>query len=473
MLRMIGVREMIKSKIIDHIVKYAHKNKKIISYLAIAIFLFITGYINIPGRLSIDDVYLNFDMHSENIMVSDLMYHENYNNSIFLKVITPTMKVYGNNISSHILNNPEEITDTYINSKVYDENNFKDYDSNLCMHRYFYHIVSDVLGNHKMTLIFLHFINIFLFSVVLAYILCFFAQKTSYITAVITAIVLGLVCPSFFMFAKNLYWIPWTLFLPMLGSIFVVNRFEKKGKSNYLFAFTITILTCLLKQVVYYEFLTTAMIAMMIPYLFYLLEHKKSLKTIIRFFILMISAALISFIVTAFIKGVFLYAQSGSINEALSGSIDLIRERMFGIKSGKLNELQKYATDASHLSVLVVMLKKAFISIKGIGFLTFLSALGLLLIQTCIYLIIRKYPNRVYYIFHMDNNKCWIWLVIIYISLLAPLSWFVMAKFHTAIHHIHSSITWFCPFAVCFLIFEIEIIWRKIENVLLKQKEDN
>lgn len=88
-----------------------------------------------------------------------------------------------------------------------------------------------------------------------------------------------------------------------------------------------------------------------------------------------------------------------------------------------------------------MMLDKPIFSLKYIGRLT---ALGLILLTVAVIAVYITSHRQTF----MKDRKMKALVVATGISLLAPLSWFVLAKPHTYIHNQHCSVLWFCPFVL-------------------------
>jgi len=427
-------------------------------YILIAFILFFCFYKNYTPKTSYEN-YINFDMWSENIMIADLSYYEKYyKSSLYLKSICPGDIVLN---GSHRIIRPEEIYYAYIEETAYNESDYTDYTSNLCMHRYFYHLVSDIIQDNRMTILTLHVVNALLFAFTITVIITWIVNKTSYIVGGIVTIILGMFCPYFVMYGTNLYWCAWVLFLPMLGSILMIKTSEKRGKLNIKCCVVVTIITCIFKQLFYFEFLPTTMIAMMIPYIYYMIENKYSLSEIIKVFVRMIMGALFSFIIISIIKLGILYNSTESLQGAIKEYIAPIIYRLIG-DTKSTSQLIADSSNIGFLRVIVIMLNKTLLSIKGIMSISALGTICIYIINIIKYALTRKNSE----ICFMRREVYFSWILTIAFSLLAPFSWFILAKPHTYVHNFHCSFLWYMPYGILWITFESNLICNYLKNTL-------
>jgi len=291
-----------------------------------------------------------------------------------------------------------------------------------------------------------YFLNCLMLAIIITIILLWIIKiLNNYIVGLITVIILGTCSPLFLMYGKNLYWCTWTLYLPMASMVLLLNsKIFTNSQHPKKLLFTVAFLSCFIKCLFYFEFISTVMISMMIPVIYYLLSSDKSIKDKIITFALTSLGAILGFLFVNFIKYIMLCYLFNSTSIALSTITNNLEYRLLGIT---------IHTDSppppSLLYVLFIMLTKPFISIKYIFEITNLGLTGI----TCLLFIISFYLK-----IFKHNKKIFKFAICTAISLLAPLSWFILAKPHTAIHNHHCSINWFLPFNIMSFAFICNII---------------
>ena len=426
-------------------------NKKVLFNSTVFVICSICLYFNFT-TFTTDYGDTNFDLWSENIMVADLNYHDNYSNKkVFLNVITPGSKVLN---ESHIIENPEEITMKYISGSKFNEEDYKEYTSNICGHRYIYYLIDSILTSKENTLVIMHAFNCIMLALVCVVIMEWISYYFDKVTAVTTIFVIVFFGPNFVMFGRNLYWSAWSLFLPLVGSILITMQATKKDRICISKAVIVVFLTCLVKQIFYFEFLSTVMISAIIPFvLFFIMDEKETSKKKVSMLFFVSLSAILSFLFTSGIKIIMLYFQCGNTKQAITAYFYPIIYRLIGdVKSNQMEYAESALVPFS--DVLEIMMNKPALSINNILFIS----QGMTIIIYFILLIISIRRNG------KKMNVRYAWTIVTGIGLIAPLSWFILAKPHTYWHNSHCSITWYIPYSFMFL----AIITHNLYEAILK-----
>ena len=425
--------------------------KKKFLYVILVIILFIGYKCNFYEKFTDYGWYNAYDTWSENIMVADLIYYENSNDiTYFLKALTPGMTVNEN----HMIENPTEITNTYISGNSYPTEEFMNYTSNLCMHRYIYHIISRLFSDNKLTLRVCHGINVILFILLMAFVLIWISEITSVITVIILSLMLSMISPIFYEHTANLYWAPWSLILPLSGSIFVVYLSKKRQNFQYKLCYIMVFVTCAVKQMLYFEFLSTVMICMIVPLFFYVVIEKWNYKQIIVLAVKIVCIAIMSFLTISAFKVFLLYKlTNGTLMSALESYFGPIVYRLVG-SSNSSDMLISDSAAASLGSVLNIMFMKPCITIKGYIFLS----QGFLILINMFIFVYSFFRRKEEQIMGISEISFYAWCFSILISVFAPLSWFILAKPHTYVHNDICAFIWCLPFMILALAFDIYLL---------------
>lgn len=426
----------------------------IISLIACFVILLVGFGANLPAYTSSDAV-LDFDWWSESILVSDLIYNQNYDSeSAFLHCVSP-MTI-----------NPEDwtkaqgiVTEYFIDNRAFDESMFSRYDSNIVVQHYIYRALDRILPISNVWLLrFLHAINYTLLSMVLTMILWWLSKIVSPTGNVIIvfAILLSVCAPYLMMYGENLYWCAWSLFLPMLMTIWVVqNRkfADVNSHKQWIVLALAAFLGCAVKQLFYFEFVSTVMVAMTIPLFYWMNLNEMNFLKQLHLLSAQVVGAFLSFVMVFAIKCALLISEDG-VENGMKRTWELIVPRLLD-QTASGQELETPAAQASHVEVLFLMLSKTVFELKGVGKISALGLMILVFVVTLVFIKINKKRQT-------KDKKTRALVVATIISALAPLSWFVMAKPHTYNHNVHCSIAWFCPFvflAMALLVRETNVFW--------------
>lgn len=441
------------------------QKEKIFIGISITI-LFIATFFNIALKTTDLDWVKDFDSFSNGIMIADMNYRDNYQvDSYFQKVVFPGLILK----NGEQINSGQDVYDTYVNNGKYDKEDYRVYNSSMTIHRYTYNFFNKISPFSKSTNIMIFYIiNALLLSIVLTIIINWLKNHTNLIIGYITLGMLACFSPSISMYGINLYWISWSLFLPMVVSIFIVESkyFNTKHK-RYVLPMIIAFLACMLKQLFYFEFLSTTMVAMIIPYIFMCLDKKYNIKESIKVFIYPTMGAVISFIAVSAIKFMLLIAEYSSMATAKAIFFDSIFRRLTG-ESDNANPLVALSAKTPLIEVIKIMGSYPAYYLKKVFSLSYFGVIGII-ICISIYIIYLYKKNKI-----ESNNKLIALTVSTLVSLLAPLSWFVLAKPHTFIHRIHCTITWFIPFvplATVLVLYFITILCGNTFKIMGKSND--
>lgn len=418
-----------------------------LKYLILVIFTTIIMLINFPYKISHYGKD-NFDWWSNEIMLADMMYVEDFGyDSLFQKVITPN-----SDIGYEPENRINLVYNYYTSNAKFEKRSYETYYSNLTIQRYFYNIINFLTGNnHKITIRILYIVNTLLFACCLCTIIIYINKLTNRRVATATYLILIFLTPSLIMYSKNLYWCAWSLFIPFLTSCYVIQKgyYKKNIKKANLLLFT----SCFIKQLLYFEYISTIFISCMIPIIYYILSKEKVDKKNIKKLTISAICIMLSFVAISIIKFLLLCIEFKSFSEAYSTFVLPIINRILGNKTDLV-----YGLSAKEplINVLKMMLDKPFIVYGNYKYICEKYVIIISLILTIINIIKAKNKKK--------QKKELINGIILVISLIGSFSWFVLAKPHTFIHNVQCEILWFIPYNI----LAITYILKSIDNFLCK-----
>lgn len=244
-------------------------------------------------------------------------------------------------------------------------------------------------------------------------------------------------------FARNLYWIEFSWFLP---SAFAWSLFFLKKKQFKIIYFVLFFASCLIKCLSGYEYYSTVLMFSVIPYLYcFIMKNKKyDIKKIIIDFVML------SFLgVIAFVIAIILHANlrsGGNLIEGLNTiwNNDVLR-RTFGGNSNNFDKIYADSLNSGFFYVLKIYFfnwSTSVISLPLIRNIDFIS-----LICLCFIIIILQ-------IYRRDYKLAISSVVLIIIYFLPAVSWFVLGKSHSFVHTHMNFVLWYLG-GVPILIFTI------------------
>ncbi|MFV0352619.1 MAG: hypothetical protein ACK5JF_10005 [Oscillospiraceae bacterium] len=349
--------------------------KKNIVFVLISIFVLLVAMLGqLPQMLNSQDAVF-YDSTSDNLMKSDLHYMQQYGvDGPFARSIKVQTELSGHSAFP----NAAELAAFLESGQPLPQSDYNWYISNLCVQRYFYHTIS-VFSPFSPSVNYdlLKGVNVILFALVLTGVLLWIKRYAGFITAYILVFVLALLSPIFTGFSSNLYWMPYIWFVPMLGSAFVVWIKKKFAniKKWYLLAFVVSFVTCLFYQLHYFEYMSSAMIAMVLPYIASAIEDgNKKIVGIVKAVILPSIGACLSFVVA--MGGKVALMMMTSYPDKING-VSPLQSILYtiGARTGNdafANDMLAPGAETSLLSILKEMFKAQPINVSNLLSVSFL-----------------------------------------------------------------------------------------------------
>ncbi len=401
-------------------------NKEKIRNIILAILLLILMVINFgTGFLGYGKMdFKNFQNDSEFIVFTKL-YKDKYN-------VCPS--IYGlatiteNNDSKKYIGKIENIKSAMSNYNVSNENiEIKEYKSQMGLQGHFFSFLYNKL---HISITALKVITCTLLSIILLAICYFISKKYNKLLGVIFFITF-LISPWVTAFARNLYWVEFTWFLPvLLGLILSINYSKKKIVIPVIF------LAIFIKCLCGYEYITSIMMMTISFFVFdfFIANNKEQRKEILKTTIIVGLVCLLGFFGALFIHG---FARgNGNLILGLKSIYkgDVLRRTIAG-SSNSESFPEKYR-DSIESSVSETIDKyfnwktDIILGIQGEYFkLLFVAVVAIL-----IYNLTKRRKN-----YKLD-------IIMFVYFLLTTLSWYVLAKSHSYIHTHINFVLWYFGF---------------------------
>ena len=271
-------------------------------------------------------------------------------------------------------------------------------------------------------------------------------------------------------FGKNLWWCLWAFYLPMIVVLYFLKRHRVPENRQYLWFGILIFISMSIKCLINgYEYITTTLIMMMTPCIYYAVLDKWNRNRCVKLTL----AAVLGSGVAIFLSFIMLCFQIGAVKD---GFVDGVAHVIWSF--GK----RTYASPEDYPPVYAASLEAGTIGVvrtymNGIffDFNNYLSNTNLFvskhLFKVRYYYLIVLFIVVSVLLFFRSNNKmsmersrqdiALIWTT--WFSILAPLSWHIIFKAHSYIHTHMSFLLWQMPFTFFgFAVFGAAIIaWTK------------
>lgn len=241
----------------------------------------------------------------------------------------------------------------------------------------------------------------------------------------------------------NLYWVMWTMFLPMAISCAYCMKNEHTKIETGITMFLL-FLSILFRASCGYEFISTILVAMMIPFMYNETVYFKSFKQTLKNLLLPTISGLLGFFACVGLHIGRYMLEGWNFNDSIMFLYKIIVKRTYGTleQFGMFNEsleanLKEPLFDVINkyfnASILNIQIGTSYLEIKV------WMLCVIILVATIILLILIKNKK-------CDIKKSMALIIMTTISILAPISWFVLAKGHAAAHLHLDPILWYIPF---------------------------
>ena len=394
------------------------KNMKLICFFCF-LFLSLMAYFN-PGH------YMwHPDKFSKSLVVGRLVHDEikGLGSELFM------IGIYTTDNTPRIGEVKEKLTGTDLKKMSLDDiaekYHYIPYEHQIGMHVMVYSLINKLLPFNLATNITIITFLSMLFSIFLAvYLLNWISRKLSSRWALIPATLLFSFFGLFYMMhSTHLYWAPWTLLLPL---VVVIKMVENEFKFKY---FIYYFLAVAFRCGSGFELISTVLVASSLPIFLQAYNDRGRVKYYSAKLLYLTITALLAFFSVLALSIVILGIKYGSLTDGVNEYIINIGRRTSGFAD--LTGQSQIVIESVNASLLHVI-ARYFISVSSILFL-------LICFVTIVYMVAKRKKN--YINSHIESGLLMSWLGVV-----ACFSWVVLAKGHSFEHAHIIKIIWDIPF---------------------------
>lgn len=306
----------------------------------------------------------------------------------------------------------------------------------------FFSVIDQLLPFNKMVNYqILRFISAFISALGLA---CFLLWVKANFGTFVGVINLFLTAGSYWLvlFSANLWWFYGSFFMQFVCLLNYMHKKDLVQKKTWNYIYLITAFTTVLKCFFTgFEYITTFMVMGMMPYFYYLILNSNSLKYSVKKIVL----GSLSSLVGALIGMVLLVSQisyyKGGIQEGINHIKYSVLKRTVDT-GAEVGEIYLKSIKSSYADVFALYWNKVIIDYPEI---LHLHRFGIYMPLQFRHFIVFFFILSVIVWFLNREKKVRVIVLTYYISMLAPLSWFIIFKAHTYVHEHMNTIVWFMP----------------------------
>ncbi|WP_158712929.1 hypothetical protein [Parabacteroides pacaensis] len=277
-------------------------------------------------------------------------------------------------------------------------------------------------------------------------------------------------------YGRNLFWVLSVFYLPFLTALFWLHRYEPQSKHPLLYTFLLMFSAVFIKFLFTgFEYMTTVMVMSIIPWVFYAIERRWKTKKIL----LNLTAAC-GGVLSAVIAGVVWLAGqysllAGSFKEGIRYILWSFGKRAHGVPGETYDSIFQNSIDSNQWSVLSAYLNDHAFHLAHWTNFPLWRPLSIITFGFCIlffvwisYLTYSSPTIRK----SKDLYKRQVALVVmLWTSLAAPLSWFIIFKGHSYIHTHMNPIVWYMPFMLLGFVLTGSTGWYLLQERYRNKKK--
>ncbi len=298
---------------------------------------------------------------------------------------------------------------------------------------------------------FFYILTALLSAIALTYIINWFYEEFGLLTAIF---VLGSALLSHWLtvFGKNLWWCLWAFYLPMSVVLYYLKHNRILGNKQFIkFGILIFIAVSIKCFINGYEYITTTLIMMITPYIYFAILDKWDKEKCIK----IVLATIVGSGLAIFLSLIMLCIQIGAVK---GGFMDGIEHVIWSFGKRTYGEAEDFppvyaaSLEAGTLGVVITYMNGVFFDFNNYlpikeGFVShnifrirYYYLIVLFIATTVLFFMNRKKVIEE----RWKQSSALFWTT--WFSILAPLSWFVIFKAHSYIHTHMSFLLWQMPF---------------------------
>ena len=267
-------------------------------------------------------------------------------------------------------------------------------------------------------------------------------------------------------FGKNLWWCLWAFYLPMIAVMYFLKRYrETLDRQHIRFGIVIFIAVSLKCFINGYEYITTTLVMMLVPFVYYAVLEKWNGRQCVKWSLV----AGIGSGVAIFLSLILLCFQIGA---AKDGFMDGVEHVIWSFGKRTYGEAEDFppvyaaSLEAGTIGVVITYMNGIFFDLNNYLSITNAFVSNILLKIRYSYLIVLFIAMSTLLLWRSHAEQRPHYIALIWttgFSILAPLSWFVIFKAHSYIHTHMSFLLWQMPFTLFgFAVFGAAVIaWTK------------
>jgi len=276
-------------------------------------------------------------------------------------------------------------------------------------------------------------------------------------------------------YGRNLFWVLSAFYIPLLSALFWLQWGEAKSKHPLCITFFLMFGAVFIKFLLTgFEYMTTVMVMAVMSWVFYAIDRCWDFRKIIRSLIMACGGVLAAVLAGVIWLSLQYAMLTGSFRDGLEYILWSFGKRAHGLSQYDYEPVYERSIHSNQWAVLL-----AYLNDHAFHFMHWFSnpswrhvciinfAFCILVFGVISFVALTSKTIRSDEAFYRRQKAL---TATLWVSLIAPLSWFVIFKGHSAIHTHMNPIVWYMPFMLFGFILTGSTCWRLIRQTWQKQK---
>ena len=272
-------------------------------------------------------------------------------------------------------------------------------------------------------------------------------------------------------FGRNLWWSMWAFFLPVVAVMYYLRAAGTSQNAKRFELGVIVLVTVFLKCLFTgYEFITSALVMMVVPLAYYIILNRVNVRESLKSLGIVALASCLGILLSFTILCFQVASVRGHFVDGVNHIVDSFEKRSYA----NPRDFPSYAPglEASTASVVIKYLNATFFDVKNS--LSASNPLALRysleikyshLILLFAMMSILLYFQKNCHVVEEEARKRVALIGATWVSILAPLSWFIIFKAHSYVHTGMNAIVWQMPF----VLFGFAVCGLVVRNFLMRR----
>ena len=267
-------------------------------------------------------------------------------------------------------------------------------------------------------------------------------------------------------FGKNLWWSLWAFYLPMIIVMYFLKRHRDPANRQFIrfgiLIFISVFIKCFING---FEYITTTLVMMMVPCVYYAILDKWSRHQCMRGTLAAISGSSVAIFLGLTLLCFQIGAAKGGFSDGIEHVVYSLGKRTHG-NMQNFPDVYAASLKASTIGVVITYVKGVFFDFNNYLSHTNAFISNFLLKVRYVYLIVLFIVMSALLFLRSTAERRQHYIALIlttWFSILAPLSWYIIFKAHSFIHIHMSFLLWQMPFTFFgFAVFGAAVVaWTK------------